>query len=89
VEEEQYLKEEGVYYLSCTCGASSKGTDGEQTFTPGGWASSELPSESLPEDEEKEQDGGALLIVGILSGAAVVVALAVVVVLVLLKKKKN
>ena len=89
VEEEQYLKEEGVYYLSCACGASSKGTDGEQTFTPGGWASSELPSESLPEDEEKEQDGGALLIVGILSGAAVVVALAVVVVLVLLKKKKN
>lgn len=89
VEEEQYLKEEGVYYLSCACGKSSKGTDGEQTFTPGDEESSELPSESLPEDEKKEQDGGVLLIVGIFSGTAVVVALAVIVILVLLKKKKK
>ena len=89
VEDEQYLKEEGVYYLSCACGKSSKGTDVEQTFTAGDEEFSELPSESLPEDEKKEQDGGVLLIVGICLGSVAVVALIAVAIVVVMKKKKK
>ncbi|MBP3321839.1 MAG: metallophosphoesterase [Clostridia bacterium] len=51
VAEEAYLKEEGVYYLSCSCGASSKGSEGEATFT----LTVESPSEKDPSSVKPEE----------------------------------
>ena len=100
VAEEQYLKEEGVYYLSCACGASSKGSEDEGTFTPAAESPSgqeqpsaepsvNAPSKSTPEEDGQEKGSDALLfgVIGAVSGAVVVTA--VVVVLCLVKKKKS
>ena len=97
--EEQYLKEEGVYYLSCSCGASSKGSEDEGTFTlavespsaqehPSEKPSLSQPSGGEPSEEQEKKEGGATLAVlgGVACGGVAIVALVAVI---LLKKKKK
>lgn len=97
--EEQYLKEEGVYYLSCSCGASSKGSEDEGTFTlavespsaqehPSEKPSLSQPSGGEPSEEQEKKEGGATLAVlgGVACGGVAIVALVTVI---LLKKKKK
>ncbi len=97
--EEQYLKEEGVYYLSCSCGASSKGSEDEGTFTlavespsaqesPLEKPSLSQPSGGEPSEEQEKKEGGAPLAVlgGVACGGVAIVALVTVI---LLKKKKK
>lgn len=95
VEKKDYLKEEGVYYLSCACGSSSKGTKDEQTFFVGVEQPSTVPSQSAePSDEgsddQNSKDTSSLvpIIIGIAGGAVALIAVVAVVIVVLKKKKK-
>ena len=94
-QEEQFLKEEGVYYLSCACGASSKGTDGEAVFTALPQEPTALPESSqAPSGDESTDDKtegtSSLVIVGVsLGGVLIAAGIAVAVILVLKKKKKQ
>ena len=94
VEKKDYLKEEGVYYLSCACGSSSKGTKDEQTFfvgveQPSVPSQSAEPSDEGTDDQSGNNDSGfVLVIVGIAGGAVALVAVVAVVIVILKKKKK-
>ncbi|MBQ8399792.1 MAG: metallophosphoesterase [Clostridia bacterium] len=104
-EDAQYLKEEGVYYLSCACGASSKGTQAEATFTPEpptpSHQSPSTENEPLPEDSEGslsespsktepgEQDGADSTLIIVLCIAGGVAVLAAAGLVVVLLKKKK
>ncbi|MBQ8911491.1 MAG: metallophosphoesterase [Clostridia bacterium] len=84
VENASYKAEGDNYYLSCACGLSSEGTEGEQTFL----SASAAPTP--PADKGDKQDGNndtVIIIVGVVAVVAIV-AVAATVVIVASKKKK-